>query len=63
MRITREDKAGQDVAVLRNFEFFGAPLAGIVCMRRDLGPADALSVGMFLQTLVLALTARAWGLA
>jgi nitroreductase len=45
-------------AVLRNWEFFRAPLAGIVCMHRDLGHADALSVGMFLQTLLLALTER-----
>ena len=30
-------------------------------MHKDLGPADALSVGMFLQTLVLALTARGLG--
>jgi len=44
-----------------NFDFFGAPLAGIVCMHRDLGPADALSVGMYLQTLLLALTARGLG--
>ena len=58
MGITREDKAGHTAAVLRNWEFFRAPLAGIVCMHKDLGPADALSVGMFLQTLVLALTAR-----
>ena len=48
-------------AVLRNWEFFRAPLAGIVCMHRDLGPADALSVGMFLQTLLLALTERGLG--
>src|SRR5262245_23382010 len=61
MGITREDKAGHDAAVLRNFEFFGAPLVGIACMHRDLGPADALSVGMFLQTLLLALTARGLG--
>jgi nitroreductase len=27
-------------------------------MHRELGPADALSVGMYLQTLMLALTAR-----
>ena len=58
MGITREDKAGHDAAVLRNWEFFRAPLAGIVCMHRALGPADALGVGMFLQTLLLALTAR-----
>jgi nitroreductase len=61
MGITREDKAGHTAAVLRNWEFFRAPLAGIVCMHKDLGPADALSVGMFLQTLLLALTARGLG--
>ena len=52
---------GHRAAVLRNWEFFRAPLAGIVCMHKDLGPADALSVGMFLQTLLLALTARGLG--
>jgi nitroreductase len=61
MGIAREDKAGRAVAVMRNFEFFRAPLVGIVCMHRDLGPADALSVGMFLQTLLLALTERGLG--
>jgi nitroreductase len=34
MEIPREDKAGHDAAVLRNWEFFRAPLAGIVCMHR-----------------------------
>ena len=61
MGITREDTAGHTAAVLRNWEFFRAPLAGIVCMHQDLGPADALSVGMFLQTLLLALTERGLG--
>ncbi|MFT3766321.1 MAG: nitroreductase [Minicystis sp.] len=61
MGIAREDKAARAAAVLRNFEFFGAPLVGIVCMHRDLGPADAVSVGMFLQTLVLLLTAKGLG--
>ena len=61
MGIAREDKAGHDAAVLRNWEFFRAPLAGIVCMHRDLGLADALGVGMYLQTLLLALTARGLG--
>jgi nitroreductase len=61
MGITREDKAGHTAAVLRNWEFFRAPLAGIVCMHKDLGLADALSVGMFLQMLLLALTARGLG--
>ena len=61
MGIAREDTGGRRVAVLRNWEFFRAPLAGIVCIHRDLRPADILGVGMFLQTLLLALTARGLG--
>jgi nitroreductase len=61
MGIDREDTEGRRVAVLRNWEFFRAPLAGIVCIRYDLGPVDSLGVGMFLQTLLLALTARGLG--
>jgi nitroreductase len=61
MGIAREDTEGRRAASLRNWEFFRAPLAGIVCIHRDLGPADCLGVGMFLQTLLLALTARGLG--
>jgi nitroreductase len=61
MGINIEDKARHDAAVLRNWEFFRAPLVGIVCMHRDLGATDALSVGMYLQTLLLALTERGLG--
>ena len=61
MGIAIEDKAAHAVAVLRNWEFFRGPLGGIVCMHRDLSPADALSVGMFMQTLLLALTERGLG--
>lgn len=58
MGIARGDKANRALAVLHNYEFFGAPVIGIICMHKDLGFADALSVGMYLQTLVLCLTAR-----
>ena len=61
MGITIADTARHAAAVMRNFDFFGTPLAGIVSMHRDLGPADAVSVGMYLQTLMLALTARGLG--
>jgi nitroreductase len=61
MNIARDDLEGRRAAVLRNWEFFRAPLAGIVCMDRELGLVDSLGVGMFLQTLVLALTARGLG--
>ena len=61
MGIPITDTAGHAAAVLRNWEFFRAPLAGVVCMPCDLGLTDALGVGMFLQTLLLALTERGIG--
>ncbi len=61
MGITREDPDGRREAVLRNWEFFHAALAGIVCMHSDLDYVDSLGVGMFLQTFILSLTARGVG--
>jgi nitroreductase len=61
MNIARDDTEGRRIAQLRNWEFFRAPVAGAVCMHCDLGPADSLAVGMFMQTLVLALTERGLG--
>jgi nitroreductase len=61
MGISRHDAEARRIAVLRNWEFFRAPLAGIVCMQRDLDYVDAVGVGLFLQTLLLALTARGLG--
>jgi nitroreductase len=61
MGIAASDKEARRAAVLRNWEFFGAPVVGIVCIDKELGPADALGVGMYLQTLVLSLTARGLG--
>jgi nitroreductase len=61
MGIERDDREGRWKAQRRNWEFFGAPVAGVVCMHRDFGPVDALGVGMFLQTLLLALTERGLG--
>ena len=61
MGITRDDADGRRIAVLRNWEFFRSPLAGIVCMHRDLHYVDSLGVGIFLQTFLLALTARGLG--
>lgn len=61
MGISRDDSESRRLAVLRNWEFFRAPLAGVICMHRDLHYVDSLGVGMFLQTLLLALTARGLG--
>lgn len=61
MGIARADTEARWAAQLRNWEFFGAPLAGVVCMHRDLGLVDSVGVGMFLQTFLLALTERGIG--
>ena len=61
MGIARHDAEARRIAQLRNWEFFRAPVAGVVCMHRDLRLVDSVGVGMFLQTLVLALTERGLG--
>jgi nitroreductase len=61
MGIARSDSAARRIAVLRNWEFFRAPVGGVVFMHEQLGLVDSMGVGMFLQTLVLALTARGLG--
>lgn len=61
MGVPRHDAVARRVAVLRNWEFFRAPLGAVVCMHRDLGDVDAMGVGMFLQNFMLALTARGIG--
>ena len=59
--IKREDKERHRQATLRNYEFFGAPVCGVISMHSDLTSVDAMSVGMFVQTFVLALTERGLG--
>ncbi|KAF9078351.1 nitroreductase [Rhodocollybia butyracea] len=59
--IPRDDAEGRRAAVLRNYDFFGAPMAAIVCMDSTLSRVDAMTVGMYLQTLLLALTEEGVG--
>jgi nitroreductase len=61
MGIARHDADARRIAQLRNWEFFRAPVGAVVCMHRDLGLVDGMGVGMFLQTLLLALTERGLG--
>jgi nitroreductase len=58
MGIERGDQAGRMQAMLRNFEFFDAPHVAIVTMEQHYGLGVALDVGMYVQTLMLALWAR-----
>jgi nitroreductase len=58
MGIDRRDHAGRLRALLRNFELFDAPHVAIICMEKRFGIGVALDVGMYVQTLLLALWAR-----
>ena len=58
MGIARGDSPGRRRAMRRNFELFDAPHAAVVCMDRSFGVGVALDVGMYVQSLMLALTAR-----
>lgn len=61
MGIARHDVEARRLAQLRNWEFFRAPVGAVVCMHHELGPVDSIGVGMFLQTMLLALTERGLG--
>lgn len=58
MGIERDDKEGRARASLRNFELFDAPHVAFIGMERDFGVTVALDVGIYLQTLMLAMTAH-----
>ena len=58
MGIEWEDRAGRAVAARRNYEFFGAPHAAFLGMDEVFGTQTASDVGMFAQTLMLAMHAH-----
>jgi len=58
MGIGRDDREGRMRAHVRNFELFDAPHVAFVCMEKHFGMGVALDVGMYVQTLMLALWAR-----
>jgi len=59
--VTREDKTGKRKAFLRNLEFFDAPHVVFIFMPDWCGVREACDVGMYAQTLMLAM--RAHGIA
>ncbi len=58
MGVERGDRVGRQRAMLRNFEFFDAPHVAYICMAKSFGIGVALDVGMYVQTLMLALQSR-----
>ena len=59
--IDRKDQAARDAFMLRNFEFFGAPVGVFLTTRCELNFFVGIDIGCFLQTLML--LARERGLA
>ena len=59
--IPREDKEAFRAAQMRNYSFFDAPCGAVFAMDSSLATIDALSVGMYLQTICLLLAERGLG--
>ncbi len=58
MDIDWEDKPARAAAGFRNFELFDAPHVAFLCMDEAFGLGSAWDVGMYAQTLMLAMTAN-----
>lgn len=57
MGIERADKEGRMHAVVRNYEMFDAPHVCFIGMNKNFGASVAIDVGMYIQNLLLAMTA------
>lgn len=58
MGIERHDRPRRDWAYRRNLDFFGAPHSVVVFMNGDFEEREAVDLGIYAQTLMLALTSR-----
>lgn len=58
MAIAREDKAARGAAFMRNFTFFDAPHVAFLFIPEWCGIREAADLGMYSQTLMLAMTAH-----
>jgi nitroreductase len=58
MGVERNDLSGRHAAYVRNHEFFDAPHVVFIFMHRPFDTREAADIGMYAQTLMLALTAR-----
>lgn len=59
--ITRGDKASRHQQFMRNFVFFDAPHVAFMFLPEPFGLREAADLGMYTQTLMLALTAHGLG--
>ena len=56
--IKREDKEARGLTALRNWTFFGAPHAAFLSMPKTMNRANAIDLGIFLQSIMLLFTER-----
>lgn len=61
MEVARSDTVGRKLAYIRNHAFFDAPHAVFIFMQAPFDTREATDIGMYAQTLMLALTARGIG--
>ncbi|MEP6867567.1 MAG: nitroreductase [Novosphingobium sp.] len=59
--VARHDAEAREQSFMRNYELFDAPHAAFFFMPRYFGLREAADVGMYVQTLMLALTAHGLG--
>ncbi|KAI3595009.1 nitroreductase [Moniliophthora roreri] len=59
--IPKEDKEGRAMASDRNYEFYGAPVAFVFTIHKDLTQGSWLDVGYFIQSIHIASAARGLG--
>lgn len=59
--IAREDKARRHEQFMSNFSFFGAPHVAFMFLPEPFGLREAADLGMYAQTLMLAMTAHGLG--
>jgi len=53
-----EEKDKRQELMLRNWQFFGAPHAAFISMPKSMGEVNAVDVGIYVQTLMLIMTAN-----
>ena len=53
MGVERDDKKGRAAVMMRNFDFFDAPVAIMFTIDKAMGPPQWFDVGCFMQTIML----------
>lgn len=58
MGVEREDQEGRQKLLVKNWQFYGAPHAGFISMPETMHRANAVDIGIFLQTIMLLFAER-----